>query len=249
MSKINILVVEDEALHAAKLEILLNELDYHVLPVATSAQEAMSTFHATQPDLVILDIWLNGEKDGIEFARSLKQMDGMQVPVIFLTSMNDTETFDRAKETNPYAYLLKPIDRFSLQHAIELALSNMMAEKESQAVKALEGALSNGRNLFIKEQKKLYKVAVDDISVVEVDGKYCKVYTPDRNLLVRTSMKEFLKKLPENVFLQTHRNYLINVNAISEIELDNDLIVTAEKSVPISKNYKAAIVNNLNFLK
>jgi len=249
MSKINILIVEDEALHAAKLEILLKELDYHVLPVAESAKEGMTTFHATQPDLVILDIWLSGDKDGIDFAKSLKQIDGRQVPVIFLTSMNDTETFDRAKETNPYAYLLKPIDRFSLQHAIELALNNMMAQKESQAANALQHVLSNGKNLFIKEQKKLYKVAVDDISAIEVDGKYCKVYTPDRNLLVRTSMKEFLKKMPGNTFLQTHRNYLVNVNAILEIELDNDLITTAQISVPISKNYKSAIVNNLNFLK
>lgn len=249
MNKIKILILEDEPLHAAKLEMFLTEMGYQVLPIADNAEEGIRIFHATQPDLVILDIQLKGEMNGIEFAEKISQSVGGRVPVIFLTAMNDTEMFDQAKQTNPYAYLLKPIDRFSIQHAIEVALQLALSEKENQANKALESILMNKQNLFIKEQKKLYKVAVNDISVIEVDGKYCEVYTSERKLLVRTSLKELFHRLPENLFLQTHRNFLVNVNQIEQIELDNDIIKTKEREVPISKNYKSAIMNNLNFMK
>jgi len=249
MDRISILIVEDEPLHAAKLEILLEEMDYEVLPIVDNAVEAIRTYNATHPDLLILDIRVNGEEDGIQLAEKLQKLSTSELPIIFLTSMNDTETFERAKSTNPYAYLLKPIDRFSLQHTIELALQKTFSDRESRASVALESALKNGRNLFIKEQKKLFKVAVDAIQLIEVDGKYCKLYTESRNLLVRSSLRELLEKLPADLFLQTHRNYLVNVDAISEIELDNNIIHTPLKKVPISKNYKTLIVKNLNFLK
>lgn len=249
MDKISVLILEDEPLHAAKLEILLDEMNYHVLPIADNAKDALRTYHATQPDVFILDIQLNGEEDGIQFAEKLRELSATELPIIFLTSMDDAETYDRAKGTNPYAYLLKPVDRFSLQQAIELALQKTFADADSRTSKVLEGALQNGRNLFVKEKKMLYKVVVDDIQTIEVDGKYCKLYTASRNLLVRSSLRDLLAKLPADLFLQTHRNYLVNVNAISEIELDNGIIHTELREVPVSQNYKAVIMKNLTFLK
>ena len=249
MGNISILILEDQPLHAAKLEILLEEMDYDVLPPIDNAADAIRAFRAAQPDLVILDVMVKGEEDGISFAQKLQYENGAGVPIIFLTSMNDAETFERAKETNPYAYLLKPIDRFSLQHAIELALMKTLAEQEEQTANVLESALMNGRNLFVKEQKKLFKVSVDEILVIEVDGRYCKLHTADKRLLVRASLSQLMKKLPNDIFLQTHRNFLVNVNAISEIELDSGTIQTPVKEVPISKNFRSLIMKNLDFLK
>jgi len=229
--KIRIQIVEDEPLHAAKLEILLEEMDYQSLPPIDNAAEALRVFQATQPDLLILDINLKGETDGIEVANRLREGVGATVPIIFLTSMDDGETFGRAKESSPYAYLLKPIDRYSLQHAIELALMKTLATREQQTSRALETALQSGRNLFIKEQKKLFKVCVDNILVVEVDGRYCNIHTSERRLLVRSSLTQLLEKLPDDLFLQTHRNFLVNVNDISEIDLEDGLVVTSLKPV------------------
>lgn len=249
MNNINILILEDEALHAAKLEILLEEMDYRVLPIVDNTAEALRVFQATRPDLVILDIRLRGEADGISFAQQLRELNEGDLPIIFLTSLNDSSTFERAKATKPHAFLLKPVDRFSLQHAIELALQNAFSDQENRTVKALESALSNGRHLFVKQQKKLIKVAIEDITVVEVDGKYCQLFTIDQKFLVRTSLKELLKKLPPELYLQTHRNYLVNVNTIAEIDLEEMLIQTATRDVPISKNFKSILMDRLDLLK
>ena len=247
--KIRILIVEDEPLHAAKLEILLGEMGFEVLKPIDNAAEALRVFQATKPDLVILDIDIKGKADGIDLANRLREGAGATVPVIFHTSANDEATFSRAKETSPFAYLLKPPDRYSLQHAIDLALLKAHANREQQTTRALETALQNGRNLFIKEQKKLYKVCVDDILVVEVDGRYCKIHTSERKLLVRSSLTQLMEKLPEDLFLQTHRNFLVNVNDIEEIDLEDAVARTSVKPVPISKNYKSLILSKLDFLK
>ncbi len=249
MNRISILILEDEPLHAAKLEILLEEMDYHPLPPVDNVPEAQRLFLASQPDLLILDVRVRGEEDGVDFAEKVRFQDGSEVPIIFLTSMNDPETFGRAKGTSPKAYLVKPIDRFSLQHAIELALMNMYAEQEQQTTKALEGALQNGRNLFIKDQKRLCKVSADDIQLVEVDGRYCKLFTADQRFMIRSSLSQLLEKLPTDLFLQTHRNYLVNVNAIQEIDLEDSQIITPLREVPISKNYRSLILKNLDYLK
>ncbi|MGD1846599.1 MAG: LytR/AlgR family response regulator transcription factor [Salibacteraceae bacterium] len=249
MDRINILILEDQPLHAAKLELLLEEMEYGVLPPVDNVAEAIRVFHAASPDLLILDVMVHGEADGIDFANQLRNSDGSHVPIIFLTSMNDNHTFDRAKETSPYAYLLKPVDRFSLQHAIELALMKTYAKREEQTTKALESALQSGHNLFIKANKKLHKVRVQDIQVIEVEGRYCQLYTQDKKLLVRASLSQLLKKLPAEQFLQTHRNYLVNAEAIIDIELEDSVVNTAVKEVPISKNYRSLILKNLDFLK
>lgn len=248
MGRISILILEDEPLHAAKLEILLEEMNYHVLPIASSAAEAMTAFRATEPDLVILDVRVNGDEDGVSVAKRLNEIGDGQLPIVFLTSLNDSKTFERAKETNPYAFLLKPIDRFSLQHTIELALQKTLTKREMETGRALEAGLLKGRSIFIKERSRLFKVDLSLVEVIEVDARHCQLFTADKRYLVRSSLRTLMERLPADLFIQTHRNFLVNAEAIQDIELDKDLINTTTREVPVSKNFKASILKNLDYL-
>jgi PAS domain S-box-containing protein/putative nucleotidyltransferase with HDIG domain len=120
MSKIRILVVEDESLVARDIQNMLRSLGYEVTDVVASGEQAIQKAAASVPDLVLMDIVLKGDIDGIAAAEKLWENYG--IPVIYLTAYADDTTFERAKLTKPFGYLLKPFEERELQTTIEMAL-------------------------------------------------------------------------------------------------------------------------------
>ena len=102
MSKIKILIVEDETILAKDIQICLGKLRYTVSGIASSCEEAIQKASETCPDLVLMDIMLNGELDGIEAAMQIKE--NFNIPVVYLTAHTDSATLERAKITEPYGY-------------------------------------------------------------------------------------------------------------------------------------------------
>jgi hypothetical protein len=119
-SKKQILVVEDEGLIAADIRRQLERLGYAVPAIASSGEEALRAARATSLDLVLMDIHLKGEVDGIAAARALKSE--LQLPVIYITAHADQATVDRATVTEPLAYILKPVTDGDLRSAVQIAL-------------------------------------------------------------------------------------------------------------------------------
>lgn len=115
-----ILVVEDENVVALELKKRLKKLGYLVPSVASSGKEAISKAGGFLPDLVIMDIRLKGDMDGIQAAQTIREE--FNIPVIYLTAHSDEETLKRAKQTEPYGYILKPFEEDDLRTAIEIAL-------------------------------------------------------------------------------------------------------------------------------
>ena len=116
-----ILIVEDEPIIADDLVFMLEEMGYLNVDTVYSANEALALLDKNNFDLVLLDINLDGEKDGIDIAEFLHK-EG-KAPFIFLTSLSDDKTIERVKKTNPSAYLVKPIDEKDLRVNIELSFS------------------------------------------------------------------------------------------------------------------------------
>ena len=128
-----ILVVEDEAIVAIDITQRLKRADYDVPAVEATGEAALRTLEELHPDLVLMDILLKGEKDGIETAHEIK--DRFEIPVVFLTGQGDESTQERVKNTGAYGFILKPIDTASLLPTIELALARHAFEaqlKESE---------------------------------------------------------------------------------------------------------------------
>ncbi len=127
-SKKKILVVEDESLIAAELAESLRESGYKVSGAVPSGSKAIQFIEEEIPDLVLMDIGLQGEMDGIHASREIQ--DTFDVPVVFLTSHSDKKTVERAKEADPFGYILKPVKEGDLMASIEFALHNHRKEKE-----------------------------------------------------------------------------------------------------------------------
>ncbi len=123
-----ILVVEDESLVARDIQNMLKGLGYEVTAVVTSGELALERAAADPPDIALMDIVLKGEIDGIAAAEKLWEEHG--IPVIYLTAYADDLTFQRAKATGPFGYLLKPFEERELQTTVEMALYKSRMEKK-----------------------------------------------------------------------------------------------------------------------
>ena len=120
MSKTQILIVEDDDIIARIISWRLTNLGYEVCGKATYGAEAMDLLVEAKPDLVLMDINIKGDMDGIETAGMIKKE--FRLPVVFLTSHSDGQTLERAKAIQPDGFVLKPFGDNDLRVAIELAL-------------------------------------------------------------------------------------------------------------------------------
>lgn len=128
MSKVRILLVEDERVVAADIEACVSGLGYDVVGSAASGVEALRLAVRTEPDLVLMDIKLKGDLDGVDVAGALHER--LKIPVVYLTAFADVEILERAKKTAPSGYVLKPFDDRMLRAAIELALDRHRREQQ-----------------------------------------------------------------------------------------------------------------------
>jgi PAS domain S-box-containing protein len=127
MPKIKILVVEDESLVAKDIQNMLRGLGYEVLDVLSTGEEALKMLESADPDLVLMDIVLKGDIDGIAAAEKIWETYG--IPIIYLTAYADETTLARAKVTEPFGYILKPFDERELQTTIEMAFYKAKMDK------------------------------------------------------------------------------------------------------------------------
>ncbi len=134
-NSVRILIVEDEAVIAADIQELLQEMGYSTLGPCASAEAALDLLKSETPSLVMMDIRLKGEMDGIEAAEIIR--DEHSIPLIFVTAHADEATLERAKVTEPYGYVLKPFKELELRAAVELALHR--AGPSSRGKAAAEG--------------------------------------------------------------------------------------------------------------
>jgi PAS domain S-box-containing protein len=128
MVRARLLVVEDEGIVALNIQRRLEGLGYNVVANVASGEEAIIAAQETHPDLVLMDIKLDGNVDGIEAAAQIR--DRFQIPIVYLTAYTNEETLNRAKLTEPYGYILKPFEARDLATSIEVALYKYQMEQQ-----------------------------------------------------------------------------------------------------------------------
>ena len=188
MASARVLIVEDELVVASDLALSLEDFGYAVAGVAKSGEEALRKAQETQPDIILMDIVLQGEMDGIQVAERLRSALG--VPVLYLTSYGDTEKLERAKLTEPYAYLAKPWVEGELKAAIGLALFRHEAERklrESEnryrtlAENSLTGICVHQDRQFIYVNKRCAETLL--YSVEELEGQSLELFVAPEDRL------------------------------------------------------------------
>ncbi|MBF0486628.1 MAG: response regulator, partial [Nitrospirae bacterium] len=153
MSKTEILIVEDEWIIATNLRSTLEDLGYGVTSVVLSGEDAIKHAEAERPGVVLMDITLRGQMDGVAAADAIKAL--YDIPVVYLTSNTDEATFDRVKDSESFGYIIKPFEKMELKYAVEMAvykhkMENVVKEKTRQLEEL-------NRNLEIRVKEEIEK--------------------------------------------------------------------------------------------
>ncbi|MEI7670196.1 MAG: response regulator, partial [Pseudomonadota bacterium] len=210
MLRVKIGVVEDEMIIAATIISTLKKLKYSVAEPASNYAAALEMIEREQPHLLLLDINLGGQKDGIDVAEYARAH--YNLPIIFLTANSDIATVQRAKLVKPNAYLLKPFTKDDLFASIEIAISNYYENYN-------EG--SKKENLLIRTGYDYVSLKIRDIVFIESNDNYVSVQLiSGKPFVTRSTLSEMLKKLPENDFTRINRSVIINHSFIKKIETD-----------------------------
>jgi DNA-binding LytR/AlgR family response regulator len=246
MAGIKVLLVEDDWIIAKDISYSLQDMGFEVVGILETGEKALEQLKTLEPDIVLLDIDLSGELTGIDVAQKLKQAG--KPPFVFLTALADTQTVEKAKLAEPYAYLVKPVNSQSLYSTIEITLHNAAkrtAELSAGAI-LLKENLSYEDSIFIKNKKRLEKISLKDILWVEAYDIYAMIKTVQGKYLLSHSLKAVEEKFPSSKFIRVHRSYLINIDKIEAIE-ENDAIIF-NTPIPIGKTYRDGLMKKLSFL-
>lgn len=242
MDNIRILIVEDEPIIAADLTDRLTDMGFGVAGQCDSGEEAIELAQQLMPDLVLMDVQLSGQLDGIETTQKI--LERQVVPVIFLTSNSDEATFARAKATLPAAFLSKPFRGKDLRHAIDLAVSRAASPAVAPSPTEAEQTYLFNDRIFVKTKDRMVRLFFRDILWIEADDYYCKMATDQKEILITQTLKqmgETLDGVPE--LMRVHRSYIVN---LAHIEAIGDLCVyIRNKQIPINKASKNDLIARL----
>lgn len=209
MSKVKIGVVENEMVIADTICLTLRKLGYEVLPPSPNYNTAIKMIDTGKPDLLLLDINLGGQKDGIDVAQYVRNK--LSIPVIFLTANSDIATVERAKQVNPNAYLVKPFTKEDLYSAIEIAISNFN----------IVSVPKTQESILIKDGYDFIKIHFKEILYLGSDHNYVTFYLINgKKAMMRSTMQEMVDKLPKQLFIRLNRSFIVNIQHISKIETD-----------------------------
>ncbi len=241
LEKIRILLVEDEILYAQDVRNRLSN-SYDVIGIASSADQAAEILRSDQNvDLVLLDIGLDGDKDGIDLAYLINEE--FKIPFIFLTSHANSAFIERAKKAKPAAYLLKPFNDREVPIAIELALYNYAEQPKEPVFNGRKTNLKDDHEvmnindrLFLKKENHFKRVALKDIYFLEADGNYTTIYTSTDRFIYSAILRKIEEKLPRDQFIRVHRSYLINIDAVDGFE--GNALFISQNRIPVSKQYR-----------
>ena len=237
---IKILIVEDEMIIGANMSLQLTSLGYDVIGIIPTGEEALNQIKQNQPDIILLDINLKGNLTGINTAEIIQE--DYNIPIIYVTANADNAHFNKAKSTNPYAFISKPFKKLDLQRAIELVINRMQFEKDVDIPASEEKAnpfiLSDC--IFVRHHEKMVRVNIKDIFYVEAERNYCRIHCKDKEYLITNTLKDMDDKLPDHHFIRVHRSFIVNLSNIDEIA--NTHIVISKKAIPISSDSKKQLL-------
>jgi DNA-binding LytR/AlgR family response regulator len=251
MAQTNVLVVEDESIVSKDIQHSLKKLGYNVVGAAATGEQAVKLAMETQPDIILMDIMLKGEMNGIEAADSIRRETN--IPVIFLTAYADESTLAKAKLTQPHGYIIKPFKEIDIHTSIEMALYKHKKEAEVLKERDLLFNLVEGQGatkdlLFVKSNSRLVKLKMSDIYYVEALKDYVVINTLNTRYTIHSTMKDIEAKLQDNDFLRVHRSFIVRIDKIVAIEQPNLILENDKKVIPIGGSYKDDLARRLNLV-
>lgn len=249
MSKANVLVVEDESIVSKDIQLSLKKLGYNVIGSATTGEKAIEMALELQPDLILMDIMLKGDINGIRATKRIQTR--ANIPVIYLTAYADENTLERAKVTQPYGYIIKPFKEIDLQTSIEMALYKFKKEQEILDDRDRLYSIVNNESvdfIFVKNNTQLIKLRATDVLYIEALKDYVNIVTNDKKYMIHSTMKAINEKMPSRDYVRIHRSYIVRMEKIHKIDHSDLFMEDIDKSFPIGGSYRNDLLRKINLI-
>ncbi|AUC86013.1 DNA-binding response regulator [Polaribacter sp. ALD11] len=233
----NCIIIDDDASARLIIRQLCKNTKLIVKEEFSSAIEAIKYLNSNNIDVAFVDIHMP-TFSGFDFIKTLK------APLkVILTTSDKNFALEAFEFDCVVDYLLKPIgiDRFqkSIEKLSNLSLVNLTAEENNRETE-------NTDFIFVNVDKRLVKINIPEILLIEAKGDYISIRTDQKSYLVHSTLKKIDKKLPSDLFLRIHRSYIINTSEIIDIE-DNSVLIK-KHVIPISRSHKSELIKRLNLL-
>jgi two-component system, LytTR family, response regulator LytT len=235
----NCIIIDDETTARVILNRICSEVDnLTVVAEFENAVDAIKYLHKNTVDLVLLDIHLP-DFNGFEFIETLKNP-----PKIILTTSDKKFAIEAYEYDCIIDYLIKPILLPRFNKAVKKVEKSFSVKQKSE--KKADEIVESKDELYINIDRRLIKIDIRTIYLVEAKGDYIHLKTDNEKYIVHSSLKKIQNKLPSNLFLKVHRSYIINIKKIVGIE-DNTVLINKE-IVPISRSSRTELMDRLNLL-
>ncbi|NJN26376.1 MAG: response regulator transcription factor [Cyclobacteriaceae bacterium] len=229
--RLNCIVVDDDEMSRRVVVHFIEKTNFlHLIRAFDNARDAMSYLDEEHVDIIFLDVQMP-EMTGMDFINALEK----DIEIILITS--EQKYAVEAFEKRVTDYLVKPIEYSRFLQAAQKAEANVDI-KRAATVKRSE--------FYVRSDAKIVRIDYGKILFVEALADYVIIQTETKKHIVHFTMKGLASRLPESVFVRTHRSYIVNLDKIEALE-DNSVLI-GEKYIPIGASYKEALLDRLNFL-
>lgn len=208
-----ILIVEDQVLIANHIKNILEDSGFQNVEMAFKINSAIEKLNSFLPDLILLDINVEGQNSGIDWAEEHVQ----NTKIIFITGQNEIETLQKALTVNPIAYLTKPVKEIDLLAALQVAKKQIKSNY-----------------LIVKDGFDEIKLNFSDILFIKSERNYIDIQTVIKKITVRNTLENIFNELDANIFCKTHRSYIVNTSKITQ-KKSNSIFIN-EYELPLSRN-------------
>jgi two-component system response regulator LytT len=234
----NCIIIDDEEMARAIMTQMISRYpELKLIQEFPNAIQAIKFLNHIEVDLIFLDIHMP-DFTGFDFIQSLKNP-----PKVVLVTSDKNFAIEAFEYECIVDYLVKPITEDRFQKAIQKANSYKIASK---AIEPKPSAEDNANEFYINIDRRLIKIEMASVNIVEAKGDYIHIKTESKNYVVHSTLKKIEDKLPKDLFLKVHRSFIINTKKIIDIE-DNSVLI-AKDVIPVSRANRPELMKRLNLL-
>ncbi len=234
----SVYIVEDEPIIGKQLRMILMDMGVRITGWSDDPNQVLLDLRHAKPHLVLLDIHLDHEMDGILLATELQRL-GIR-DFIYITAYHDPETLDRVKATMPLAFIIKPFSPETIQSNIKIAFAKMRNHRH------ILPQVVESKPLFFKDGSTMIQVRPEDIYYAQAFDNYCYIQTGDRRLLSPHTLKHIESILSTGSFVRTHKSFLVNLEHITSIQ--EGYIYLHEHRVKMGRVYKYRLLDAIQII-
>lgn len=229
MKPLNILIVEDEVLIAEDLHDIIKSFGYKNIKMAHTKSDAIALLNQFYFDVVLLDIRMEKELDGLELGTFINK--ALKIPFMYITAHSDIAMIKEILKTKPAAYITKPIKKSDLFANLNL----------------IESQRTENKSLIIKDGYNSHKILFEEINYIEGEGNYINIYSQSKKIVIRQSMDSIMEELDASLFFRIHRSYIVNLKKITKFSKKEVEIGTVQ--LPISRKIASEFESIINSIR